>query len=228
MASKQEKAFRKLRREFGRIPNRELAERIYLGKIGLFDSRHATFDWRTNLESFGLNVKPVIDTGDLPIVNELYSSDSDISLDFSLTENKYGSVTVQFQNEYSIVTQAYELNTENYEIQALEEELNHKIINQGFHWDLNWIIVTQIYTCSSYTLLINSARDSKITINTGVPIAMTSFNIADPHLNLGIKSYRNMAYNCIGNKNVVPFFVMHQLKKVAGSNRYQLKRFGRI
>lgn len=228
MPSNHEKAFRKLRREFSRYPNLDLAEDIYLGKIGVFNSRRTTFDWRTNLNALDLHVNEVPINDELPIVQELYTSGNDISFEFSLEENNYGSVSFTFRNDFTITTQAYDLSIRAIEIENLERILIDNIRQGEIDWDLNWVIVTKVYYCSSFTLLINSSRNSTAQIITGIPIMVPGFNISDPNLNLRIARSHRMAFHTVGSKNVTPFFIIHQLKYIRRTDTYSLVRYGKF
>ena len=57
MPYRRAQAFREMKKQFDRIPNVELAERIRLGKIGFFDSRRAKFNWRTSLKTLKIKTR---------------------------------------------------------------------------------------------------------------------------------------------------------------------------
>jgi hypothetical protein len=228
MPSKHEKAFRKLRREIRRIPNLELAEDIYTGKIGFFDSRRVTFDWRTDLNSLNIHINPRKTDEAFPVVQEMYTSGNEVDVEFLLEENNLGSASFKFSSEFAVTTQAYDLIIKSYNINEMENLLIQKIKRNEIKWDPKWIVVTKIYQCSSYTLLINSSKNSEAKISTGIPIDAPGFNIADPKLDLRIVLSRKMAYQVVGNERVTPFFMMHQLKYSKRDDSYSLVPYGRL
>jgi hypothetical protein len=211
MPYSRELAFRKMRSEFDRFPNIELVEKIELGQIGFFNSRRAVFNWRTSLKTLGINFTPK-SMGDLPpIINEVYTSDDAVDYEFSLDANNFGKATFKFDKSYSLATQSIDLTSKGYEIDKLQNDIL-RAIQGGTKWEQDWVLVTQVFTSPSFSLLIASGRTSEADITTQVPISATGFNIADPSLNLTLTRSKRMAYRSLGRQDVTPFFRVHKFK----------------
>jgi hypothetical protein len=226
MASITEHTFRKLRQELRRYPNLDLAGRIQLGQIGIFDSRHAEFDWQTNLGNLGLgNAFQMINNNE-DLIEEMFTSGDDVSFEFSIDKHQIGKVTFEFASSFSIVAQSNNMNASSYDLVALQQHLLGAIAINPAIWNMDWVIVTKVYTSQSYTLLVSKSNGGKIVLETGVPLHGAVFDIADQNLNLQVTSQQKMAYRVVCQRNSDPFFMIHHFKRNKRSGALELKPFG--
>jgi hypothetical protein len=228
MPYSRELAFRKMRNEFGRFPNIELVEQVELGQIGIFNSRRTVFDWRTSLKSLGID--PIFQPrSDLPpIMNEVYTSDDAVDYEFGINGNNFGKATFKFDKSYSLATQSTDMTSYGFEIDQLQDSILDAIKkNKIKKWEKNWVVVTQVFTSASFSLLISSGWKSEAEISTQVPVTTMGFNIADPSLELTCTRSKRMAYRSLGRQNVTPFFRLHKLKGDWDSLDLRLEPYGR-
>ena len=54
------------------------------------------------------------------------------------------------------------------------------------------------------------------------------FNIADPKLNLRLIRSKKLAYHVVGNENVTPFFMTHQIKYNRRKDTFSLIPYGKF
>lgn len=228
MPYRRELAFRKMRNELDRFPNIELVEQIQLGQIGIFNSRRAVFDWRTSLGSLGINDGPQQQSDLPPITNEVYTSDDAVDYEFEINESNFGKATFKFDKSYSLATQSTDMFSYGYEIDQLQSSILGAIREGGTEvWERNWVVVTQVLTSASFSLLIASGWKSEAEISTRVPVTTMGFNIADPSLELTCTRSKRMAYRSLGRQNVTPFFRLHKLKGDWNSLNLRLEPYGR-
>jgi hypothetical protein len=227
MPTRKEKALRKLRKEFNRFPNLDIAEPIELGQIGYIDSKKLTFEWRTRLSNLNIAAEQKNFIEELPIVDELYTSDAAVDFKFTLDAKNIGKAYFSFSKGYAIATQVVGMSTIGYEIDDLERSILDAIEKKKIEWDKKWVIVTQIFSSPSYTLLIASSGQSAAEISTSIPIEAETFNIADAQLGLKISQSTKMAYHIVGKENVIPFFKIYQLKGSWKDMMLKLMPYGR-
>ncbi len=217
-------AFREMKKQFDRIPNVELTERIELGRIGFFDSRHIRFDWVTSLESLNINAEPIKKSDFPPVVNILYTTEGAVSYEFGLDAKNIGFANFKFSKAYSLAAQANDMTSRGYEIKKLEKDILDYIKAEK-EWERKWVVVTQVFTSPSFSLLIASSKKSEAKICTKIPVEGPGFNIADPKLDLVITSAKWMAYRELAQQNITPFFRLHKLK--GDWDNLKLKPYGR-
>lgn len=226
MPYRRAQAFREMKKQFDRIPNVELAERIRLGKIGFFDSRRAKFNWRTSLKTLKIKTEPVPMSDFPPVIDELYTTEGAVSYEFGLDEKNIGSVNFKFSKAYSLAAQSIAMVSQGFEIDKLEEDILD-YIRAGKEWQRKWVVVTQVFTSPSFSLLIASGKKSEVKIGTKVPVEASGFNIADPKLNLVVTKAKWMAYRTLAKQNVTPFFKLHKLKGDWNNKKLNLEPYGR-
>jgi len=227
MPSRRVQALRKLRKEFDRFPNLDLAAQIELGRIGYFDSRKLVFDWRTQLSSISIKTKPIAIKEKPSYIDEIYTSDDAVDYEFTFDEKKLGKALFSFSKSYSLAIQAIDMTTEWYEIEELENDILNGIAAGKVKWDEDWIVVTQVFRAPSFSMLVASGKKSEVEISTSIPVQKTAFNIADPKLGLLVTRSKRMAYHIVARQNVTPFFRIHQFKGSWKETRLQLKPYGR-
>lgn len=221
-------AFQRMHDEFDRFPNIELVEQVKLGQIGFFNSRRKSFNWRTSLENLGIH--PILEptSNRAPIVDEIYTGDDAVDYQFSLNENNLGKANFKFRRRYSLATQAFDMTSHSFEIDPLQKSIIDAIREGEIKkWERDWVIVTQIFTSSSFSLLIAGGWNSEAEISTQVPISTIGFNIADPSLNLTLTRSKRIAYRALGKQNVTPFFRVHKFKGDWNSLEIRLEPYGR-
>ena len=225
MPFKHVRAFREMKKQFSRIPNIDFTQQIKLGQIGSFDSQSVKFDWITSLKSLKIETEPVPMSDFPPVVNMLYTTQGAVSYKFGLDEEKIGSVNFKFNKDYSLVAQSVDMTSQGFEIGQLENDILDYIRAEK-RWDHKWVIVTQVFTSTSFSLLIASSRNSEATICTQIPIKASGFNIANPNLNLVVTSAKWMAYSELAKQNVTPFFRLHKLRGDWNNKELSLKPYG--
>lgn len=225
MPYKHVRAFREMKNQFNRIPNVDLTEHIKLGKIGFFNSRRAEFDWRTSLKSLRIKTDPTPKSDFPPVIDELYTTEGAVSCEFGTEENKIGYVNFKFNYAYSLAAQANDMTSQGFEIDELENDILD-FIRAGKNWERNWVVVTQVFTSPSFSLLIASGNKSEVKICTKVPVEVTGFNIADPKLNLVVTKAKWMSFSTLAKRNVTPFFKLHKLKGDWRNKKLNLEPYG--
>lgn len=212
MSNYRKQAFRKIKKELDRFPNIDIVEPLSLGEIGFYNSREAKFDWRLNIKKLNISISPKQYDKQIPIADELYTSSNAVNFEFVLDEQNLGCAKFNFSKSYSLVTQAIDLTKERYEVFELEQLLLEKIKSNMINWNPKWVIITELYKSPSFSLIVSKSKEGYAEIKTNKKLNQSSFNIADPSLELTLSKSKKIAYQIIGKQNVTPFFNLHKFK----------------
>ena len=223
MGKIQEIYVRETRDELGRYPNWPIQRPIQLGSVGIYDGRLAEFDWVTSLATLGITVPP---TRSQSLIDEMYTTLGAVNVKFEAATagNKAG---FNFAKAMAVATQGYKTAYAFYELGPLQQAIVSAIVGEKVEWNLDWVVVTELWKSDAFTTLISGAKGSSAEISTTQPVPSGVFNVAD--INVGVKLSRSdaMGYHGVAEKAVSPFFQIHRLIHDRKNNRYYLKRYGR-
>ncbi|AQT67904.1 hypothetical protein STSP2_01056 [Anaerohalosphaera lusitana] len=219
--------FRKMRREFARFPNLDVSETVKLGKVGFFDNRRAFFNWKTSLDRLNLFISEEPRDDKFPICDELYTSYGGVETQFRVTEEKFGTADFLFRKKYAVAAQAIGTESKALDIDSLEQQIVKGINNGSLKWNKKWVVVTEVFVASAFSLLVGSSSGGMASVRTNIPITQLGFNIADPNLSLSISGAKQMGKQIIARRNVVPFFRVHRVCGNWKSGKLSLEPYGR-
>lgn len=223
MSKIQEIYVRKTRDELGRYPNWPIQRPIQLGSVGSYNGRLAEFEWVTSLAAMGISVPPAPSQS---LMDEMYTTLGAVRVAYEATAsgNKAG---FNFAKSIAVATQGFKTAYEFYPLGPLENALIQAIFAKQVEWNMDWVIVTELWKSDAFTTLISGAKGSSAEISTAQPIPSGVFNVADISVGVKLSKSDAMGYHGVAEKAVNPFFQIHKLIHDRKKGRYYLKRYGR-
>lgn len=191
---------RKIRDELGRYPNLLIQTPVTLGSAGLYNGRHAEFDRVCTLSALGISVAPLPSQ---TLMDELYTTIGLVYVDFEVAAaaNKAG---FRFKKALAVATQGYKTSYEVMPIGPFEQAIVKAIKDGLVYWNMDWVIVTELWRSVAFTTLISGAKGAAAEISTSQTIPGGVFNVAD--INVGVKPSRSnaMGYHGVAEGSVTP------------------------
>ncbi|HEV7473530.1 MAG TPA: hypothetical protein VGN90_05755 [Pyrinomonadaceae bacterium] len=222
MAKINEIYVREIRDNLKRFPVWPPGQKPFLGQVGFYNGRRASFDWKTDLAALGLTM-PAPQVGHNQ--SEFYSSKNAVSYKYSLSAANLGEASFKFGRSGAIAARSKDMELVSVPIGPLEKELAKAIANNRLNWNKKWVIVTAIYRASSYTALISSSNRSTASLSTSLPITGLYFDIADPKLGVAVTASEYLHYQTVAEAGAEPFFQIHKLFFQDNGQHY-LKPYG--
>jgi hypothetical protein len=199
--------FREIRKELGWFPLWPVCASLELGAIGHFYSRSQNFEWVTSLAELAIALDPIASPA---TVDELYTTQSAVSYQFH-GEESLVRADFSFTRQNAIVTQGYEMRFQRLPLKQLEDLLVDQIQNQKLEWNFNWVIVTEIFQATGFSLLMSGSRRSSVSFAAQIPNGLPYFNIANINLGLETTQSSQMSFSSVCRQNVTPYFYVHKL-----------------
>lgn len=224
MATINEVYSREMRDSMGRYPNWPLNKTISLGNIGTYHGRSANFEWRTSLKELGIIIPEP--AAQATFMDELFCSNKGVNIDFRhRQQDNLSLASFKFKKNRSIATQGHQTAIHQLPIGELELLLR-RAIHDGLKWDKDWLIITELWSASGFSMLMSGSDASLLEISAQSQTPLKSFNIADTELGLQVHRSRAMGYQGIAKAGIKPFFQVHKLVYNPKIDRYYLKLYG--
>lgn len=205
--------FQTLRKEFESFPNVGLLP-IGLGAVGIYNNRACTFEWRTTLAGLGVNVNPVAAPSPPAHhgkISTLYLRGKSSEFSFDVQAGQPASANFSFGEKNSLTMQALGLGVGRYDIVSLQNAIEAWIATGGI-WVKDWVVVTEVTTSASCSIIFSRSDNAKAAISTRVPFVGSAFNIADTTLGLRMSHVKGEVLSNIAQTGIEPFFQIHKLK----------------
>lgn len=199
-----------LRRELGVYPTWPAGSLIELGDIGVFDRRQKAFSWETDLEALGVSVETVSGVGE---GDELFTSHDGTDYDVTV-DAQVATADFSFKRSGAVVTQTVGLGVEEITGKFLKKHLAGVVASGNLEWDYDWRVVTRLYKAETATILVHHGRGGRIKLGARVPVTVSTFNIADAGLGIGVQKNSGRIWKRIARKTPTPWFETHYLQRV--------------
>lgn len=208
MAKIDEIYVREVRDDLGRYPTWPPNKKPVLGRVGFYNGRRASFDWKHDLASLGVSIPtPEVENH----TGEFYASKNAVSYKYSTSATKFGEASFKFGRGGAVAARSMALELVTLPIGPLETAIINAIASKKLNWNKHWVIVTAIYRAASYTALISSSKKCNARLSTSIPISGPAFDIADPHLGVTLTASDDLYYQTIAEAGAEPFFQIHKL-----------------
>lgn len=79
-------------------------------------------------------------------------------------------------------------------------------------WDKNHVIITELITSDSATILISSSENAKIEMKASSNIGVSKIDIADASIGLEVNYYKNISTKIISESKITPMFKARGIK----------------
>lgn len=79
-------------------------------------------------------------------------------------------------------------------------------------WDKDWVVITELITADSSTILISSSDNSKIELRAKTAVSAGNFDIANAKLNLEPTFSKDLVTRIICEQNITPLFKVSRIK----------------
>lgn len=225
MAKIQEIYVRTTRDELGRYPTWPIQQPIALGNIGFYNGRQAEFSWVTSLSALGITIAP---SPSQSLIDEMYTTMGAVNLKFeAAASGSHHQAGFTFSKPLAVATQGYKTSYAVLPLGPLEQAVVTAIRSRKASWNMDWVIVTELWQAEAFTTLISGAKESSAHIATNGAVPGGVFNIADITVGVKLAKSEAMGYNGVAEKGVNPFFQIHRLVHEKKNDRYYLKRYGR-
>jgi hypothetical protein len=128
----------------------------------------------------------------------------------SLADAQAG-VSIDFYSENATVFETIECRTEAIKDQVAVGKAVAELYAGG-GWNKDWVVITEIISSGSGTVLISAAKNAKIELSASATVTGASFNLADAKLGLTIENSTNMHTSIVATEGLTPLFKARGLK----------------
>lgn len=205
----------------GMFLNWPVNNKIRLGEFGFVDTKHHVFDWVGNLGSYGVNLEAVSGLGE---ENEQYRTSGKVQARFDLSGDTPASVEISFSRASAISMEAYKMRVDRLEVESVKTSIFTAIAQGKLKWHRNYVFITQIHKCDSFTSLVSGCRGAAVKLTAKGAPHVRGFNTADPNIGLFASYDSGMSCSNVAKKEAYPFFICHKIK--IEDNQIVFKRFG--
>lgn len=216
MKGPQEQYTDEMKKKFGYLATWLPGTPFILGDIGILNDNvftHVAF-----LNDFNIQFDPRIDeNGD----DVEYSSQGSVSIatKMSGTIAPQGSTLgdidagfiVEFGNENSVFFKANDIKTNLIENTAKLGEQILSLYREG-RWNKNWVIITELVSAKTATILISNSTNAKIELRANANIDAKKLDIADAKFDFGATFSKGMDTKIIAQSGLTPLFKVMGLK----------------
>lgn len=220
---------REMKRRFGYHATWNPGTPLKLGDIGILENDQ--FIRLTDLESLSL-VSVIQETKGSPVELKYHSKGGIMittklagaaSLPNSTLTKADAGVLIQFEKDNSICFQANDCITS---LMKDTTKLGKEILKrfeQG-KWDKNWVIITELITAASATILIAERAGASIELKANAKITATKLDIADTSFKFSASYSNQLDTEIIAQKGLTPLFkVMGIQSKLLGKPGFKPK-----
>jgi hypothetical protein len=214
---------KEVREEWDRFVVWPVSKKIQLGDFG-FLSRKKAFDRIDNVLNLGItpqNGAPNVGA------SMLLTSQGGVNVKFGSNSNQNQSAKILFNRRGALLLDMYSYTlTSIANMSKLESDI--KSLYARGDWNHNSLIVTEVYECTSLTVLISSSKNAQADIVSQLKNITQGISLADPTLGLTLKSYNGIGLKIISyDKNITfPMVDLHRLKGVDDIAKARLERYG--
>ncbi|MDP9120093.1 MAG: hypothetical protein M3O15_01800 [Acidobacteriota bacterium] len=186
--------------DVGRIANFQYEHVAPLGDYGIeYTIEDGSFPGDFTYSSKNAVSKQVKLAGQAPAAGSLFAAaDAGVSLHFSRTDavvfEALGCRSSRIRN-----------------VQVLGEKI--LALYKAGHWDEDLVVVTEVITAASATILFSSASDAGIDLFARGKVQAATFNLADADAKLEIHSERNIGWRTVATAGMTPLFRAAGVKK---------------
>ncbi len=208
---------REMYRQFGYLATWNPGTPMELGDIGIMKQKQ--FTKIGNVSDLGISFE--IEEDHTPIDLE-FSSEGAVSISTKLsgTPTFTGStlsdidagIHVTFSKENAILFKANDTRTPAIKNQI---KLGKEIIElfKAGKWDKNWVVITELVTADSATILISSSKEASIDVKVSGEIGMNELDIAEAELELEVKFSKDLSTKFIAKTGLTPLFKVSKIKR---------------
>ncbi|RXK86373.1 DNA/RNA non-specific endonuclease [Filimonas effusa] len=120
-------------------------------------------------------------------------------------------VIIEFSKENAIIFQA-----NGTLVHAIEDtlEVGAQIIElfKAGKWDKNWVVITELVSAESETLLIASGKNMKVELKANANISAASLNIADTQFGFTLQGSSSLQTKIVASQGLTPLFRLMKLR----------------
>ena len=194
---------------------------VQLGDVFLWDGKNAQFNIVTRLKDLG--IPPTIERNLVP-ENKLYTSGRGVSGKFCIaTDDKNASMSFNFTASSRYSMQASDTYLEELDEVSLANDIVKAEENGKLDWDKNWIVVAKIWDAAAFTKFVSANSGAYATVEATSASLLSSFNIADVDLGIGLAGYHGLAAHQFAESGARPFFMGMKLRKRSGAIPHMVK-----
>jgi hypothetical protein len=218
MAAAYEQYCKEMFQKFGYLATWTPGVQLQLGDIGIVDKWQ--FTRLTNLAdldpAIGFQVR---DDTSKEVQKHASSGSTSVTFKAAGKAPQVGSVlsqaeagfTVEFKRSFSTVYEAVGCVTPSIKDQAT---LGQEILNRyrKGKWNKEWVVITELVTADSATVLISQNSNSKIELSASGAVAAGSISLADASAGLQVAFARDMATSIICQSGLTPLFKARGVK----------------
>ncbi|WP_025742587.1 hypothetical protein [Aquimarina pacifica] len=206
-----------LYRQFGYLATWNPGTPMALGDIGIM--RQKQFTKIGNVSDLGISFE--IEEDITPIDLE-FSSEGAVSVSTKLSGSPTlagsslsdidAGIHVKFSKENAILFKANETRTPAIKNQIKLGEEIIELFKAG-KWDKNWVVITELVTADSASILISSSKEASIDIKVSGEIGTNQLDIAEAELGLEVKFSKDLSTKFIAKTGLTPLFKVSKIKR---------------
>lgn len=208
MASVEQQYTKELRNGLGYLATWLPGMPIFLGDVGLIDD--GVFKRVSHLQPLGVGFKTQKDRS---TDRYEYQSSGKISVEmsakgesaagFSHISDAEAGIAVTFKDEKAVVLSAEGVRSDLIkDLDALETSIRER----SDVWDPDWVVVTEVVTAASSTVLISNSSDSRIELKATGSVGSAGLKLADADAKLQIAMSRGLHTQIVSATGLTPLF----------------------
>lgn len=184
---------------------------IELGAVGTI--QNGRFRQISSLTDFGIEMHESEESPPQPLK---YTSTSGISIDIEGSAGSEKSplsaeIKIDFSNEGAFLFEAMNVR----QVQITNRfNVAEKIVQkyEEKKWDLDWYVVESLHLADAATIVVCQDQNAGIVLTANSNIPFSSTTLADPKLNLSVKSSRGRIFEILAGQNLRPLYSCLRLK----------------
>jgi endonuclease G len=205
-----------MKKKFGYYATWNPGMPLALGDVGVVKDN--IFRKITDLSRFGIRVEQ---TDDITRTDLKYSSKGSVTVLTKLSGNASipgsslsqadAGVVVEFSKENSVFFQANGTLTK---MIADSVSIGNTVLDlfRSGKWDKNWVVITDLVTAESATILISNAAGAKIELKVNANVDAPSIDIANGELKFSTQFSRSMETEIVAKEGLTPLFRLMGIK----------------
>lgn len=203
-------------RRFGYYATWEPNVPLKLGDIGVVKKN--VFTKLSNIENEKIGFDEIPDTtpGDLEYLSQgsvtvTTKLSGTIPSHGSVLANADAGIIVEFEDENSILFKANGTRTPSIKDKiALGERIIERY--KASEWDKNWVVITELFTAETATVLISNKSQGRIELKANADIQAANLDIADAKFNFSTVFSKGIGTKFVANKGITPLFRIMGIK----------------
>lgn len=208
MATTYEQYTKELRKSLGYMPTWLPGVPVFLGDTGQLSDQ--LFNRVTHLEPLGIAFEPVLDrssdsfehqtSGEVSIETTAAGAPS---TGFARIADAEAGVGINFGRENAVVLSLRDVRAHRVsDVSALERQIRER----WDVWDDHWLVVTEVVTATSATILISGSYDSRVELRAKANVGVEGLELANAEAHFEVAYSKGMHTQIVAASGLTPLF----------------------